>query len=174
MLYASDGSAYTGGSPTTRVLCYVSKDGAARSLGGGTSPSGECFHVGGGQFVYFPTATETNGDHVTFQFETNNAEAIPVVLNVYPRILTEAEEEKLQRGVQALVTGSVQSGASTTSIPTSLTETTADHYNGRTITFTSGAMAGQSSDITDYSAQGVLTVTALTETPEPGVEFVIS
>jgi hypothetical protein len=55
-----------------------------------------------------------------------------------------------------------------------LTETTADHYNGRTITFTSGAMAGQSSDITDYSAQGVLTVTALTEAPEPGVEFVIS
>jgi hypothetical protein len=174
MLFTGTGLAYTGGSPTTRVLCYVSKEGAARALGGGTSPSGECFHVGGGLFAYFPTASETNADHVVFQFETNNEEALPVAVNVYPKTLTEAEEEKLQRGVQALVTGSVQSGASTTSIPTSLTETTADHYNGRTITFTSGAMAGQSTDITDYSAQGVLTVTALTEAPEPGVEFVIS
>jgi hypothetical protein len=102
MLFTGTGLAYTGGSPTTRVLCYVSKEGAARALGGGTSPSGECFHVGGGLFAYFPTASETNADHVVFQFETNNEEALPVAVNVYPKTLTEAEEEKLQRGVQAL------------------------------------------------------------------------
>lgn len=174
LLYTDNGFAYGGASPSTRVLCYVAKDGGARALGQGTSPSGECLHQGGGMFVYFPTATETNADHIAFQFEVAGSQAIPVVVNVYTRVLTLAEELKLQRGVQGLVTGSAQSGATTISIPTSLSETTPDHYNGRVITFTSGALAGQSTDITDYSAQGVLTVTALTEAPAPGDEFVIS
>lgn len=175
MLYAADGTAFDGGSPPNRILCYVSGNGAARALGTGTSPSGECFHVGGGTYAYFPTQAETNYDHVSYSFEDVNAETIPVTIQVYTRVITATEEAKLQRGVQALVTGTVASGASTTSIPTNLSETTADHYNGRTITFTSGALAGQSTDITDYGgADGTLTVTALTEAPDQGDEFVIS
>ena len=49
-----------------------------------------------------------------------------------------------------------------------ITEATADHYNGRIVIFTSGALAGQATDITDYEAVGGIgqfTVTALTEAP---------
>ena len=45
-----------------------------------------------------------------------------------------------------------------------------DFYNGRVIVFTSGALAGQSTDITDYVGSTVtLTVTALTGAPASGV-----
>lgn len=65
--------------------------------------------------------------------------------------------------------------ATTTSFVTALTEATDDHYNGRIITFTSGALAGQSTDITDYNGTTkAVTVTALTEAPANGVSFVIS
>lgn len=81
----------------------------------------------------------------------------------------------LAQGAEGLVLSSVASGATTTIIPTNLTEATNDHYNGRYITFTSGALLGQSSDITDYFGAGKeLTVTALTEAPNQGDTFVIS
>ena len=163
----TDGVAFT-----SNVTCYVDVDDGGQALGQGTSPSGSCEHKGNGSHKYFPTQAETNGDHIAFTFTGSGA--LPVTINVYPRTMTASEEAKLQRGVQALVTGTVQSGASSTSIPTDLTETTPEHFNGRTITFTSGALAGQATDITDYAANGVLTVTALTEAPEPGTEFVIS
>ena len=74
-----------------------------------------------------------------------------------------------------LVVGSVASGATTTNIPTNLTEATNDHYNGRYITFITGFLAGQSSDITDYAGgPKELIVTALTEAPNIGDLFVIS
>lgn len=81
----------------------------------------------------------------------------------------------LRRGGEALVRGTVSSGSSATVVTTDLTEVTNDHYNGRTITFTSGALAGQSSSISDYDgASKNLTVVALTEAPAQGDEFVIS
>jgi hypothetical protein len=49
-----------------------------------------------------------------------------------------------------------------------ITEATPDHYNGRIVIFTSGALSGQATDITDYAlsgANGHFTVTALTEAP---------
>jgi hypothetical protein len=57
-----------------------------------------------------------------------------------------------------------------------ITEATADHYNGRIVIFTSGVLAGQASDITDYSlssGRGHFTVTALTEAPGNNDTFVI-
>jgi hypothetical protein len=59
------------------------------------------------------------------------------------------------------------------------TETTDDHFNGRLITFITGDLAGQQTDITDYDAadgaQGSqqFTVTALTEAPANDVWFMI-
>lgn len=47
-------------------------------------------------------------------------------------------------------------------------EATADHFSGRVIVWTSGALAGQATDITDYARVGGIgqfTVTALTEAP---------
>ena len=57
-----------------------------------------------------------------------------------------------------------------------ITEATADHFNGRIVVFRSGVLAGQATDITDYVAVGGIgqfTVTALTEAPSNNDTFVI-
>lgn len=57
-----------------------------------------------------------------------------------------------------------------------ITEATSDHYNGRIVVFTSGALVGQATDITDYVAVGGIgqfTVTALTEAPSNDDTFII-
>lgn len=57
-----------------------------------------------------------------------------------------------------------------------ITEATADHYIGRVVIFTSGALLYQATDITDYAlvaGEGKFTVTALTEAPADNVTFVI-
>lgn len=57
-----------------------------------------------------------------------------------------------------------------------ITEATADHFNGRLVIFTSGALQYQATDITDYeldTGEGKFTVTALTEAPADNVTFVI-
>lgn len=83
--------------------------------------------------------------------------------------------DNLGEGAKALVTGTVSTSSTTTVITTNLTEATNDHYNGRTITFVTGALAGQSATINDYSGSSKnLTVTQLTEAPSNGDTFVIS
>jgi len=55
-------------------------------------------------------------------------------------------------------------------------EATADHYNGRLLLFTSGALLGQMTDITDYvlaNSKEKFTYTALTEAPADAVRYVI-
>jgi len=86
----------------------------------------------------------------------------------------------LERSAATIVTGTVDD---TAAAPTTtefeaddITEATADHYNGRIIIFTSGAMLGQATDIIDYAlvtGRGHFTVTALTEAPANNVTFVI-
>lgn len=81
----------------------------------------------------------------------------------------------LKRGAEALVRGAVSSGATQSVVTTDLSESTNDHFNGRTLTFTSGALTGQSTSITDYDgASKNLTVATLTEAPAQGDEFIIS
>jgi hypothetical protein len=80
----------------------------------------------------------------------------------------------LSAGARAVVVGTCASGSSTTSVVTTLTEATDDHYNGAVIVFTSGALTGQKTDITDYNGTTkTLTVTALTESPAENDTFVI-
>ena len=55
-------------------------------------------------------------------------------------------------------------------------EATADHFNGRVVIFTSGAMLGQALAITDYekvSSYGKFTCSVATELPANAVTFVI-
>lgn len=57
-----------------------------------------------------------------------------------------------------------------------ITEATADHFNGRIVIWTSGALLQQATDITDYElvgGRGKLTVTALTEAPANNDTFII-
>ena len=71
----------------------------------------------------------------------------------------------------AAITGTL----STTQMSTNLTETTDDHYIGRLITWTSGVLAGQQTDITDYTGSTkVLTYTATTDAPSNTDAFVIT
>ena len=80
------------------------------------------------------------------------------------------------RGFQGLVLGKAVTGTLTTTVfTTSLTEATNDHYNGRSLTFTSGALAGQQTTITDYDgATKRVTVAAMTEAPANNDEFYIA
>jgi len=80
----------------------------------------------------------------------------------------------LGSGLLGCKTGTVQTGSTTTVVKTNLTEATNDHYNGRKLVFTSGALAEQATDIGDYSGSSKdLTVTALTEAPSNGDTFII-
>lgn len=113
---------------------------------------------------------------------TNNV--IPTVTSVTNEVTADATKisgsataaDNLERGAVALVLTAVNdASATTTSFVTDLTEVTDDHYNGRIITFTSGNLAGQATDITDYDGTTkTVTVTALTEAPADNDEFVIS
>lgn len=87
-----------------------------------------------------------------------------------------AAADNLEEGAEALVPGAVSdASATTTGFVTDLTEATNDHYNGRVLTFVNGALAGQSTDITDYNGTTkAVTVTALTEAPADTDQFVIS
>lgn len=89
--------------------------------------------------------------------------------------LTAAAAAKLALSTPGIVSGAVSgAGSTTTSVVTDLTEATDDHYAGRIIVFTSGALNGQASDISAYNGTSkALTVTALTEAPADTDTFVI-
>ena len=60
--------------------------------------------------------------------------------------------------------------------PNATEETTADHYIGRNVLFTTGNLQGQMSDITDYAldnSKEKFTVTAMTEAPSDSDRFVV-
>lgn len=80
----------------------------------------------------------------------------------------------------SIVAGTVTTGASTTSIPTSSLSpaaSVADQFKGRIVIFdkttTTTALRGQATDITASSSGGTLTVTALTTAPSSGDTFTI-
>lgn len=81
---------------------------------------------------------------------------------------------------RALVRGTVTTGGTTTSIPTSTLTPAAsvtDQFKGRIVIFdkatTTAALRGQATDITASTAGGTLTVTALTTAPASGDTFSI-
>jgi len=83
--------------------------------------------------------------------------------------------DNLQKSALGIVSGAAVGTPTTTVIDTDLTEATTDHYKGRIVTFTTGAVLGQSSDITGYNGTTKeLTVTALTNAPSAADLFVIT
>ena len=82
----------------------------------------------------------------------------------------------LRQTLIGAVTGSAVSGTlSTTQMSTDLTETTNDHYNGRILTFLTGTLVGQQTDIVSYNGSTkVITYTACTEAALAGDSFVIT
>ncbi len=88
---------------------------------------------------------------------------------------TAAANFALALGASGVVTGAAVTGTlSTTVMTTDLAQTTDDHYIGRIIVWTSGDLAGQATDITDYSGtNGTCTFTAVTEAPSNTDAFII-
>lgn len=89
---------------------------------------------------------------------------------------------RFERAVRAITKGTVDTGATTTSIPTSALDpagSAADQFKGQILAFdkdtTTAALRGQKTDITasTASATPTLTVTALTTAPASGDTFVI-
>lgn len=81
----------------------------------------------------------------------------------------------LSASASTIVIGAATSTTlSTTQMSTALTEDTDDHFNGRIIIWTSGALKDQATDITDYNGTTkTLTFTATTEAPADSDTFVI-
>lgn len=76
---------------------------------------------------------------------------------------------------RTVVSGAAVTGTlSTTQMTTDLAEATDDHFNGRILIWTSGALLNQATDITDYAgSNGLLTFTAVTEAPSAADTFII-
>jgi hypothetical protein len=84
--------------------------------------------------------------------------------------------DNLEASALGITVGAVNDGSATTTAfaADGFTEATDDHFNGRIVVFTSGALAGQATDITDYAGgTQTITVTALTEPPSDNDTFVI-
>lgn len=83
--------------------------------------------------------------------------------------------DNLELSTKAIIAGAATAGTlSTTQMTTNLTEATDDHYNGRIILWTSGTLAGQATDITDYAGSGgTLTFSTVTDAPSANDPFVI-
>lgn len=136
-----------------------------------------------GAVVTGATGANIAADIVAVKADTDNIQTrLPIVLvggkmdsDMTSIAGVAASATNLERGAKALVTGAAVGTPTTTVIDTDLTEATTDHYKTRIITFTTGPIAGQSTDITAYNGTTKeLTVTALTDAPSATDEFVIS
>ena len=93
--------------------------------------------------------------------------------------LTQALADKLTAHAAAVLTLAVGVGSTTTAVVLSTVNgaapsATNDFYNGRVVIFTSGTLAGQAVEITDYDGATVTaTVSAATSAPANGVTGVI-
>lgn len=80
----------------------------------------------------------------------------------------------LSESALGIVPGECEGTPTTSVIQTDLAEATDDHYIGRVIVFTSGAAAGEASNITDYvGSTGTVTIAPVTTAPSATDKFVI-
>lgn len=137
-------------------------------------------HEGNGIYSLVLTAAEMSGTRIVVTIIDQSTKAYEdqaIIINTQFSGQLEASA--------GIIIGQVDTGtftASTTALeglrlsPNATEETTADHYNGRLILFTSGVLLGQMSDITDYAlanSKEKFTYTALTEAPGNGDRYVI-
>jgi hypothetical protein len=105
----------------------------------------------------------------------------PVTANVIEISDDSTAADRLEALLDGVLICQVNDAAATTTAfaADGFTEATDNHFSGRLITFITGDLAGQQTDITGYDAAGgaqgpqELTVTALTEAPGNNDYFVI-
>lgn len=114
---------------------------------------------------------------------TTSAGAVSTVTSVTNQVTADVTSisgdtpaaDALEASLETIVTGTATGTPTTTTMRDSaLTETTDDHYIGRTILWRTGALAGQASDITDYDGTNKeFTFTATTDAPSAGDAYVV-
>ena len=131
------------------------------------------------------TGTTLQAELDGIQADTEDIQArLPAALtaggNIKADVLAVSGDTTAADRLEALMDGIIVAqvndvSATTTSfVAAGFTEATNDHFNGRLITFISGALSGQQTSITDYvGATQTLTVSALTEAPANDDFFVI-
>jgi hypothetical protein len=135
--------------------------------------------------VLVDTGTTLQGELDGIQADTEDIQTrLPAALtgdgNIKADVLAVSGDtvaaDRLEALMDGVIIAQVNDAAATTTvfIADGFTEASNDHFNGRLITFLTGALAGQQTDITDYvGATQTITVTALTEAPADEVFFVI-
>lgn len=126
-------------------------------------------------------ATQTSVDTIDDFIDTEMAAVLAAVdtevaaIKTVTDALTAAAAAKLALSAATIVSGAAVAGTlSATQMTTDLSVAVDDHYNGRIVIWTSGALQNQATDITDYDgATKRLTFTAVTSAPVAGVTFVI-
>ncbi len=119
------------------------------------------------------SGTEMEAANIFVQFhDVAGAEWADIGINIQPSRIGDSAAT-IQR---ALVQSSGFTPQATGWQTDDIVESTANHFNGRTILFFGGALSGQATDITSYSlvgGAGQFTVTSLTEAPASGDGFII-
>ena len=152
---------------------YILDGGAVTSLG--SAPS----HEGNGIWSQALTAAETSGGTLVLSY-SDSATDIEDQAIICSTIFSGQIEANA-----GIIIGEVDNATFTPTAtsfeafrlsPNVTEEATADHYNGRNVLFTSGALLGQMTDITDYAldnSKEKFTVTSMTEAPGDGDRFVV-
>lgn len=166
------------------------------SIDGGTFAdcTNEATEIATASGMYFIdlTAAEMNGDTIAYQCKTSTTgakttqivmcpeESGDIRVNVTQVNSSATSASNLQLSTAAMITGTVDTGGgftpTTTQFESSLTEATADHYKGRIVVFTSGALIAQVARITAYSlvsGRGRITVETMTEAPANSDAFLL-
>jgi len=137
-------------------------------------------HEGNGIYSLTLTASELSGTRIVVTLidsATKAWEDQALIISTVFSGQAEANQGIVICEVETGTTSATATGFSAVRLSPNVTEeATADHYNGRNILFTSGALLGQMTDITDYalvSSEENFTVTTLTEAPADGDRFVV-
>jgi len=127
-----------------------------------------------------PTTAMRGTDNAATEAKQDIIDTVVDAIKVVTDALTAAAATKLALSAGTIVAGTVSwdntNATTTVFYSDDITEATADHFNGRIVIFTSGALQYQATDITDYeldTGEGKFTVTALTEAPADNVTFII-
>ncbi len=164
-------------------VSHASGDSTISIDGGSFSNTSNSFsHEGNGIYSIALTQAEMVGGIIVVtiidQTATKAWEDQAVIINT--------NQSGLLEGSKSVIIGEVDTGdftATTTALegyrlwPNVTEETTADHYNGRLITFTSGVLIGQQSAISDYvlaNSKEKITYALLTDAPGDGDRYIIS
>ena len=145
--------------------------------------TGNGFEPGKSYTIYISATVDGDTGGMTYAFRVENLSSrLPVALssgNIKADVLAISTStnaaDKLEASAETIEIAAASVGTlSTTEMTTTLTEVSDDHYNGRIIIWTSGALSNQATNITDYDGGSKkLTFTAVTEPPGDGDSFVI-